>query len=153
MGHLKTITHIRAPIERCFDTARSLAAHAESAKFSHERLVPPGKLEGFLELDDLVCFEGRHFGVRQRFCARIVEMERPRFFVDEMVRGAFKSLRHVHAFDEADGQTTMTDTLDWEAPLGILGRIADALFLERHMRWFVVTKQTALKEMIESALV
>lgn len=153
MGHLIITTRIRAPVERCFDAARSVAAHAESAKFSHETLVEPGKLDGYLELGDLVCFEGRHFGIRQRFCARVVEMNRPRVFVDEMVRGAFRSLRHVHAFAEWDGHTTMTDTLDWQAPLGILGRIADVLFLERHMRWFVVTKQTALKEMLESSLV
>jgi ligand-binding SRPBCC domain-containing protein len=153
MGHLVIVTHIEAPIERCFDAARSLRAHAESAKFSHETLVEPGKLDGHLELGDLVCFEGRHFGMRQRFCARIIEIKRPTRFVDEMVRGVFKSLRHVHEFEESDGRTKMTDTLEWQAPLGILGRIADALFLERHMRWFVGSKQTALKGMLESGLV
>ncbi len=149
MGHVRVVTSIAAPIDVCFDAARSLSAHVESAKFSHEKLVELGKLGGYLELGDLVCFEGRHFGVRQRFCARIIEMKRPERFVDEMVRGAFQSLRHVHQFEQSDGVTTMTDTVDWEAPLGILGRIADALFLERHMQWFVLSKQSALKEMIE----
>jgi len=111
--------------------------------------VPPGRLEGLLELGDLVCFEGRHFGIRQRFCARIVEIDRPHRFVDEMVKGAFRSMRHVHAFETLDGTTVMRDLLTWQAPLG---RIADKLFLERHLRWFVETKQKRLKELIETRI-
>jgi hypothetical protein len=148
---LTVVTTIAAPIEACFDAALDVAAHAESASFSGERLVAPGKREGHLALGDLVCFEGRHFGVRQRFCARIVELERPHRFADEMVDGAFTWLRHIHEFepDAAGTSTVMRDTLTWQAPLGILGRIADTLFLVRHMRWFVETKQRALKEIIE----
>ncbi|HUK33906.1 MAG TPA: hypothetical protein VLV86_08365, partial [Vicinamibacterales bacterium] len=92
-------------------------------------------------------FEGRHFGIRQRFTARIVEMRRPEFFIDEMVRGAFRWLRHVHEFEERDGGTLMRDTLEWRAPFGF---IADPLFLKRHMHWFVETKQRALKELAET---
>jgi hypothetical protein len=40
----------------------------------------------------------------------------------------------------------MRDILDWRAPLGF---IADPLFLKRHMRLFVTTKQRALKEIAE----
>lgn len=149
MGTIVVVTQIHAPIDVCFDAARDVGLHVESASFSGERLVAPGRLEGFLELDDLVCFEGRHFGVRQRFCARIIEMERPRRFVDEMTRGTFQSMRHVHSFESADGLTAMRDDLSWEAPLGLLGRMADALFLERHMRRFVRAKQRRLKEIIE----
>lgn len=152
MGTLRVVTRIAAPGEVCFDAARSLAAHVESASFSNERLVAPGKLDGYLELGDLVCFEGRHFGVKQQFCARITEMDRPHRFTDEMVRGAFHSLRHVHLFEESDGTTTMIDILEWTAPLGALGRLADRLFLVRHMEYFVTTKQEALKRMIEGSM-
>ena len=149
MGHLTIVTQIQAPAAVCFDAARSADAHAESARFSNEKLVAPGRLTGYLEPGDLVCFEGRHFGVKQRFCARITEMERPNRFTDEMTHGAFRSMRHLHRFEERAGVTTMTDVLDWIAPLGGLGRLADRLFLERHMAWFVRTKQMALKRMIE----
>jgi hypothetical protein len=43
----------------------------------------------------------------------------------------------------------MRDTLEWEAPFRAIGRLADLLFLRRHMRWFVVTKQSALKRIAE----
>jgi hypothetical protein len=149
MGHVIVTTTIQAPAGVCFDAALDVSVHVASAAFSGERLVEPGKLEGHLELGNLVCFEGRHLWVRQRFCARITEVVRPSRFVDEMVSGVFKSLRHVHEFEAADGGTIMRDTLAWEAPLGILGQIADVLFLERHMRWFVETKQSHMKRIVE----
>jgi hypothetical protein len=150
MGQFTLETRIAAPIEACFDAALDVSIHAESAAFSGERLAEPGRLEGLLELGDLVCFEGRHFGIRQRFCARIVELDRPRRFVDEMLRGAFKSLRHEHSFAEVDGGTVMHDFLVWQPPLGILGAIADRLFVIRHLQRFVATKQQRLKAIIES---
>ena len=143
-------TFIAAPVEACFDAARSVEAHTRSAAFSGERVVPPGKLSGFLEHGDLVAFEGRHFGMRQRFVARITNIERPRRFDDEMVEGIFRWLRHVHEFETVDGGTLMRDTLEWQAPLGFLGDIADALFLARHMEWFVRTKQSHLKAIVEA---
>lgn len=142
-------TQINAPPEICFDLALDVKTHAESAAFSGERVVEPGKLAGHLELGDLITFEGKHFGIRQRFTAKIVEVDRPRRFVDEMVHGAFERLRHVHEFHPRDSGTLMRDLLHWDTPLGLLGLIADRLFLERHMRWFVATKQQRLKEIVE----
>lgn len=149
MTRLIIETHIHAPIERCFDLARDVGAHTESAAFSAERVVEPGRTQGLLELGDLVAFEGRHFGIRQRFVAKITLFDRPHSFVDEMVEGAFKWLRHVHEFEADCNATLMRDTLEWEAPFGIVGRLADIIFLRRHMRWFVTTKQTALKRIAE----
>ncbi len=45
----------------------------------------------------------------------------------------------------------MRDVLEWESPLGFIGRIADTLFVKRHMEWFVRTKQMSLKRMIEGS--
>jgi ligand-binding SRPBCC domain-containing protein len=142
-------TFIAAPIERVFDLARDVEAHNRSASFSRERCVEPGRTSGLLQLGDLVTFEGMHFGVRQRVTAKIVEVDAPRRFVDELVRSAFKRLRHEHDFEERDGGTLMRDTLEWTSPFGILGRIADTLFVRKHMEWFVTTKQRALKKIAE----
>jgi ligand-binding SRPBCC domain-containing protein len=142
-------TRIRAPIERVFDLARDVGAHAESSSFTGERVVEPGRTAGLLEAGDLLTFEGRHLGVRQRLTVRITEMEPPRRFVDEGVRGALRELRHVHEFFEENGVTVMRDVVTWRSPFGLLGRAADALFVTRHMRWFVTEKQARLKAMAE----
>lgn len=149
MGKITIETRIRAPIEVCFDLARDVTAHAESAAFSSERVVQPGRTQGLLELGDTVAFEGRHLGLTQRFVARITAMDRPNLFIDEMVEGAFKWLRHLHEFESKDGLTIMRDKLEWKAPLGPIGALADLLFLSRHMRWFVATKQNSLRQIAE----
>ena len=105
-------TSIHAPIELCFDLARDVSVHAKSAAFSSERVVEPGRTEGLLEPGDLVAFEGRHFSITQRFVARITALDRPARFVDEMVQGSFKRLRHVHEFEAIDRATLMRDTLN-----------------------------------------
>ncbi len=149
MTALVVVTLIEAPIGICFDLARSIEAHNESASFTGERAIEPGRTAGLLELGDLVTFEGVHFGLRQRFTAKIAEMDRPNLFVDELVKSAFRSMRHIHAFHSAGGVTTMTDALEWRSPFGLLGRIADGIAVRRHMRAFLIRKQAHLKEMAE----
>jgi ligand-binding SRPBCC domain-containing protein len=137
-------TRIAAPIELCFDLARDVDAHLKTSSSTGERAVA-GKTSGLLELGDVVTFEAVHFGLRQRLTSRIVEFERPHRFVDEMVSGAFASLRHVHDFVVEETSVLMRDTLTWRSPLGFLGVIADRLLVEQHMRRFMVRKQSELK--------
>jgi ligand-binding SRPBCC domain-containing protein len=142
-------TKIHAPIELCFDLARRVDAHQLTAASTQERVVA-GKLTGLLELGDWLTFEAVHLGIRQRLTARIVELERPHRFVDEMVSGAFSWLRHVHEFFEERPAVLMRDTLEWRSPLGPLGVLADKLFVERHLHKFLLEKQRALAEYAEA---
>jgi ligand-binding SRPBCC domain-containing protein len=148
MTTIVVATRIAAPIELCFDLARDVEAHLETSSSTGERAVG-GKTSGLLDLGDVVTFEAVHFGIRQRLTSKIVEFDRPSRFVDEMVKGAFVSLRHVHEF-VVDGQSVvMRDTLAWRSPLGFLGVVADTLFVKRHMRAFMVKKQSQLKQYAE----
>ena len=149
MRRIVVETVIVAPREVVFDLARDVSAHTASAAFTRERAVPPGRTSGLLELGDTVTFEGMHFFLRLRFTARIVELDRPSRFVDELVRSSFRKLRHEHDFEEQGEVTVMRDTLEWVSPFGFIGRIADALFVTAHMRSFVTRKQLALKEIAE----
>jgi ligand-binding SRPBCC domain-containing protein len=142
-------TIIAAPIERCFDLARSVEAHVETSHFTDERVVAPGRLSGLLDLNDTITFEAVHLGIRQRLTVRIVEMERPIRFVDEQVRGAFAALRHLHEFSAASGGTLMRDTITWKSPLGPLGGFVDRLFLRRYLTFFLRRKQALLKKLAE----
>jgi ligand-binding SRPBCC domain-containing protein len=146
---IKLETWIDAPVERCFDLARDVGIHCETAAFTRESAVLPGRTSGLLEIGDQVTFEGVHFGLRLRLTARIVEMDLSRRFVDEMVRGPFRRLRHVHEFAFDAGGTLMRDTIEWHAPLGPVGWLADLLFLKRHLAWFLREKQGRLKLLAE----
>lgn len=43
----------------------------------------------------------------------------------------------------------MIDLFDYTAPLGVLGWVADHLFLERYMRNFLLTRAEQLKRLAE----
>jgi len=143
-------TEIHAPIERCFDLCRDLEVHTRTVPHTQERLVGDKK-SGLAELGDVLVFEAVHLGVRQRLSSQITEVERPMLFADVALSGAFQSLCHEHRFVEINGgaATLMRDRLEWTSPLGLLGKLADALFLKRYMLRFLATRNRNLKAIIE----
>lgn len=149
MHVIRVETSIHAPATRCFDLARSVDAHVQSAETTGERAVE-GRTTGLLQLGDTVTWEARHFGVRQRLASRITAYDRPGFFQDRMVRGAFKELEHDHVFVESEGETTMIDTLRFRSPGGWLGRPVEKYILGPHLRRFLVDRGQALKQLAES---
>lgn len=148
MPVIKHQIFIKAPIEDCFDLARNVDVHTKTTGKTKERAVS-GITIGLLEEGDTVTWEAVHFGVKQKLTARINEMRRPHHFVDVMVRGAFHSFTHTHAFVETDGGTVMSDRFEYKAPLGPLGRMADFLFLETYMQKFIEERAHALKVIAE----
>lgn len=150
MTEVRVITKIAAPIERCFDLARSVEAHVDSARDTGERVVA-GRTSGLLELGDQVTWSGRHLGVRQQLSGGITRIERPTFFQDRMSRGAFKSMEHDHHFEATDdGGTLMTDVLRFAAPFGPIGWVVERLVLAGHLRRFLERRNAILKRVAES---
>lgn len=143
-------TLIQAPIERCFDLARDPDLHERSLAHTGERVVSRTG-SGLLELGDLVTFEGRHFGVKQHLTARTTRLERPHLFEDRQVRGAFQSLAHLHAFQQTDHGTLMTDTFEYRAPFWPLGLVAERLFLTPYLRRLLTSRAAFLKQQAEWA--
>jgi ligand-binding SRPBCC domain-containing protein len=148
MHELRVTTSIAAPLSTCFDLARSVDAHVQSAAGTGERVVG-GRLAGLLELGDEVMWEGRHFGVTQRLASKITAFRPYTFFQDRMTRGAFRFLEHDHLFEPQGDGTLMTDVLKFAAPLGPLGWIAEHVLLAPHLRRFLISRGLALKGMAE----
>lgn len=149
MSTLHLSTRIRAPIERCFDLARSVDVHLASTAATRERVVG-GVMRGLMELGDEVTWRARHLGVEQELTARITAFTRPAHFRDSMVRGAFRRFDHDHRFEQDGDVTTMIDVFDFDAPLGVLGIIADRLFLAAYMRRFLDERAQVIKRVAES---
>lgn len=148
MQSIRVETHIRAPIERCFDAARDLDLHVQSMQHTGERAVG-GRTAGLIELGEEVTWRGRHFGVVQHFTSKITAFDRPRHFQDTMQRGAFRSFVHDHFFEPAAGGTRMTDVLHFAAPFGLLGRIAERLFLRRYLVRLLAERGKVIAEWAE----
>jgi len=149
MPIIKLETKINAPVERVFDLARSIDLHRDSMSKYKEKAVA-GVMSGLININETVTWEATHFGVRQRLTSKITAFDRPRYFRDSMVSGVFKRFDHDHFFEEINGQTLIKDVFDFDSPLGVLGKIADALFVENHMREMLEERNRIIKAAAES---
>jgi ligand-binding SRPBCC domain-containing protein len=149
MAVIRIVTTIRASIERCFDLARDIDFHTRSLAHTGERAVA-GKITGLIGLGESVTWEARHPGVRQRFTAKVVALDRPRHFRDVMTEGAFKSFSHDHRFEERGGETLMTDEVTFRSPLGPLGLLVDYFLLAAYLHRQLDVRCRAIKNEAES---
>ncbi|NAS12229.1 SRPBCC family protein [Poritiphilus flavus] len=149
MPRIELKTKIRAKKEIVFDLARSIDLHKISTEHTDEQAVD-GKTSGLIGAGEWVTWRAKHLGVYQNLTSRITEFKRPDFFADEMVKGAFKHFRHEHHFAEVDGKTLMTDFFDYTSPFGLLGVLADRLFLKNYMKGLLVKRNDTIKEFAES---
>jgi ligand-binding SRPBCC domain-containing protein len=147
---LKLQTEIAAPVERCFDLSRSIELHLLGTEQTKERAVD-GTTSGLIGMGEFVRWQAVHFGVKQHLASRITAFDPPRYFQDTMIEGAFRSMRHDH-FSEAQGpgKTLMTDDFIFEAPLGVLGLIAETLVLKGYMDRLLTHRNAVLKQAAES---
>ncbi len=146
---IELVTHINAPIERCFDLARSIDLHMQSTKQTGEKAVA-GRTSGLIELGETVTWRAKHLGVWQTLTSKITEFEYPNYFTDEMVEGAFKSIRHQHLFYAVNDQTVMKDIFAFESPYGMLGELANFLFLGWYMENLLKKRNRVIKKVAES---
>jgi ligand-binding SRPBCC domain-containing protein len=149
MPVIELTTSIEAPIERVFDLARSVDAHTASTSQSKERAIA-GRTSGLMEENETVTWEATHFAIKQKLTVKMTRLNKPKEFEDEMISGAFSKMKHTHSFRTEQNHTIMSDRFEFDAPLGILGRIAEKLFLTKYMKSFLLKRNSELKEMAES---
>lgn len=142
-------TQINAPVERCFDLARSIDLHLDTMKHTGERAIA-GVTTGLIGLNETVTWKARHFRIVMQLTSKITECETPVIFTDEMVAGPFKMMRHRHVFEQKQDYTLMTDEFVYKSPLGILGKVADALFLRKYMQSLMEHRNQVIKQKAES---
>lgn len=142
-------TEIKAPAERCFLLSLSVDLHKSSTAQTGEKAVA-GVTAGLMKFGDTVTWEAKHLGIVQQLTSKVSAYDKPHYFVSEMIKGAFKKLHHQHIFKEENGVTLMTDIFDMQAPLGVLGTIAEKLFLDAYMKKFLVQRNEFIKRVAES---
>lgn len=149
MIRIQLTTAIAAPIARCFDLSRSVDLHMASTNWTGERALA-GVTAGLIGLGQEVTWSGRHFGFRITHTSRITALEFPNYFQDSMVRGVFRRLCHDHYFETSESRTLMRDVMEFEAPLGLLGKAVERLLLERHLRRLLERRNRCIQRTAES---
>jgi ligand-binding SRPBCC domain-containing protein len=149
MTTIRLSTIINAPAEKCFDVSRDIKIHELSTQRTNERAIA-GKTSGLCELNDEITWEATHLGVRQKLTVRITKMNKPVFFEDAMLNGAFKSMRHEHHFSQGGSKTEMTDIFMYEVPFGFLGGLFNRIILKKYMTKFLLARNQIIKELSEN---
>jgi ligand-binding SRPBCC domain-containing protein len=73
-----------------------------------------------------IVYRLRWQGVPMLWHTRIAECEPGVMFADEMTRGPYRAWYHRHSFAEVPGGVEVSDMVEYELPLGWVGRIVDA---------------------------
>lgn len=142
-------TTINAPIERCFDLARSIDLHRDSNAHTGEKPIA-GIMAGLINQGETVTWQAKHFGIQQQLTSEITRVEFPVLFEDRMQKGAFKGFTHLHTFEFVDGKTVMKDSFEFESPYGIMGKLFNVLVLTNYMKGFLLLRNKILKRVAES---
>jgi ligand-binding SRPBCC domain-containing protein len=149
---LEDRTVIRAPIDRCFDLARSVEAHlAGNIHCGEQALATGGVTSGLINLAQQVTWRAKHLGVWCRLTSGITAMDRPSYFQDAMIKGPFRFMRHDHYFESVEpGEVQMKDVFCFAAPLLLLGRLAEICVLHRYMEALLRERNAVIKHIAES---
>jgi ligand-binding SRPBCC domain-containing protein len=148
MTTIKITTNYYAPIETVFDTNRNIDIHQQSASKTKEVAIA-GITSGLINKNETVTWKGKHFGVYLTHQSLISEMIFPTYFIDEQLKGQFKSFKHQHFFEQKENYVEVTDLLEYETPFGIFGQLFDKLLLKKHLTNFIIHRNAVLKNFAE----
>jgi ligand-binding SRPBCC domain-containing protein len=130
-------------IEVAFDLSLSIDLHVDAFVGARERAIG-GVVQGQINVGEFVTWRARHFGRTWTMTSVISEWDRPRCFVDEQREGPFKFFRHEHRFTAVGNGTRMMDRVEYAAPFGPIGRIAERVVLDRYLRHLIDVRNTFL---------
>lgn len=149
MPQIHLTSFIAAPIERIFDLSRSINLHQISTADTNEKAVA-GTLSGLINKNETVTWQARHLFKTRLFTSEITAMQKPDFFIDEMVKGDFKSFHHEHHFKAAENGTIMIDMINFETPYGAIGKIMNTLFLKTYIQKLLIKRNAVIKDYAET---
>lgn len=83
-----------------------------------------------MEIDYLV---SPMLGIPLKWKTKITQVSFQNSFTDLQAKGPYKYWNHYHEFIKNDNGVLMKDSVDYELPLGFLGKIAHALFVRKRL--------------------
>jgi hypothetical protein len=85
--------------------------------------------------------------IRLRWTSEITVWSPPHRFEDVQLKGPYKHWRHAHAFVASNGGTRMTDVVEYQLPLGFIGRLLHWLRVRRDIEAIFAFRARRLREL------
>jgi ligand-binding SRPBCC domain-containing protein len=104
------------------------------------RITPPElDFKILTELDDKNIYQGMLieyivrplFGIALQWQTEIWKIKKPEMFVDKQLKGPYKIWEHTHEFIEKEKGILMKDSVKYQLPFGIIGKMAHSLFVKQ----------------------
>ena len=95
----------------------------------------------------LIHYALRVRGLPLRWTSEIVDWDPPNRFVDLQLRGPYKLWRHTHRFIAVGDATRIVDEVLYQLPLGVLGRVARRLFVQRDLEKIFAFREAKIRDL------
>lgn len=73
-------------------------------------------------------------GIKLDWMTEITQVMEGKYFIDEQRFGPYKFWHHQHHFKAIDGGTEMNDILTYGLPMGIIGRMANTIYVANKLQ-------------------
>ena len=85
-------------------------------------------------------------GIKMNWVTEITHVRDYEYFVDEQRIGPYAMWHHQHKIEPIEGGTLMTDIVTYQPPLGVLGALANALFIKKQLNQIFDYRTIALEK-------
>lgn len=85
-------------------------------------------------------------GITMNWMTEITHIADKQYFVDEQRFGPYALWHHQHHFKEIKGGVQMTDLVHYAIPYGVIGRIANSLFVGKQVQHIFAYRERAIEE-------
>ena len=87
------------------------------------------------------------WGIPMNWMTEITHVKDGEYFVDEQRVGPYAIWHHEHHFKSIKGGVLMTDNLHYALPFGIIGRIGNAVLVEKEVKQIFTFREKAIDDL------
>jgi ligand-binding SRPBCC domain-containing protein len=146
----ETVQHINATLDECWTFF--------SSPGNLQKITP--KTMGFeiTDFDNQSMYAGQIIqykispllGLKLNWVTEITKVKDKAYFIDEQRFGPYSFWHHKHFFEATTNGVKMTDVVHYALPLGILGRIMNALIVKNKLREIFDYRQLKVNQLFNS---
>lgn len=86
-------------------------------------------------------------GIKLNWVTEITHINKGVFFIDEQRLGPYRIWHHEHHFRMVNGGVEMTDILSYHVPFGLLGWLADLMFVKKRVMQIFNYREKRIREL------